>query len=361
MMKQHSISERELFFLTVVFVIGTAIMLVPPAAVAEAKQDAWLAMLIGMLLALLVIGALISLQKQFPDKSLVQYSVLVLGQPLGKAIGGIFLLFALQLDAFILRNIGDFVEALILPQTPLVVIHVITIIIVAYAVGMGLEVYARVMVFFFPILIAIILIISLLNASSAEFSRLLPVLENGYKPLIGGVITTTSFPFGETVILAMILFRVNNIKKGGRNLIYGVIIGFIFLELGVVRTITVLGVEGSTRLIYPVIASVGEIPIGNILIILLTLNWFTFAFGKLAIILYAFCYGLAQWLNINDHKVIILPSAVIITALSILIYSNYTEEAYFAAKINPFYKIPIELGIPFLLWFIMKIRFSRRH
>lgn len=93
-------------------------------------------------------------------------------------------------------------------------------------------------------------------------------------------------------------------------------------------------------------------------VILLTLTWFSFAFGKLTICYYAFTSGLALWLGIKDYRAMVTPVGVIITALSILIYSNYPEEAYFAAEINPYYKIPIELGIPFLLWIVTKIRFK---
>lgn len=358
-MKQCSISERELVFLTAIFIIGTAIMLVPPAVASEARQDAWLSMLLGMLFSVLIAIFLISLQKQFPKKSLVEYSGLVLGFPIGRVMSGIFLLFSLQLSIFILRNIGDFVHELILPQTPLVIIHAIIMVIAVYAVRNGIEVFTRVIVFLLLPSLLFFLVISILTLPYAEFGRLLPFLEKGYKPVIRGLITAASFPFGEIVIFSMILYRVNNSRPGGRGLMYGLIIGLIVLELGIIRTIAVLGVESCIRYIYPVIGAVEEVPISNIFIMILTLNWFVFAFGKLTICFYVFTTGLSQWLKIDNERILLAPTGVIITAFSIFIYSNYIEEIYFASKINPFYKIPIELGIPFLLWVAAKFRSSQ--
>ncbi|HBV97245.1 MAG: hypothetical protein JL50_09235 [Peptococcaceae bacterium BICA1-7] len=358
-MKQCLISERELLFLVATFIIGTSIMLVPPAVASEAKQDAWLALLLGMLLSLLIANILISLQKKFPKQSLVEYSSIVLGFPIGQFISGIFLVFALQLSVFILRNIGDFVHALILPQTPLVAIQAIIMIIAVYAVRNGLEVFARVIIFMMLPSLLFFLFISIITLPYAEFSRLLPFMENGYKPVIRGAITAASFPFGEIIIFSMILPKINSFKPSGKGLLYGILIGFLFLELGIIRTISILGVESSIRHIYPVIEAVEEAPVSNMLVIILTLNWFAFAFAKLTICLYVLTTGVSQWLNINNPKILLMPFGVLITALSVYIYSNYIEEIYFASKINPYYKIPIGIGIPLFLWLVAKIRSSQ--
>ncbi|GBF35437.1 spore germination protein GerKB [Desulfocucumis palustris] len=358
-MEQQSISEKDLLFLVIVFLIGTAIMLVPPAVASEARQDAWLALLMGMILSIILAKLLISLQRLFPNESIIQYSVKVLGYPIGKAISGVFLWFALILSVLILRNIGDFVQAAILPNTPLVVTHTIVIIITACSVKSGLEVCSRISSLLFPLLILTLLATSILTLPQSDFNRLLPLMENGYTPLIHGAVIAASFPFGEIIIFSMILFQVNNSKRHGKFLIGGILIGFLILDWSILRTLSVLGVEASIRHNYPVIRAVEEAPASNILVILLTLNWFIFAFSKLCICFYAFTTGFAQWLNIKDHRHIITPICVIIVALSILIYTNYTAEEYYAAKINPYFKIPIELGIPLLIWLVAKIRFSK--
>ncbi|ACV63359.1 spore germination protein [Desulfofarcimen acetoxidans DSM 771] len=356
-MSQQSISNKDLMFLIISFLIGTAIMQITPALVKEARQDAWLSLLISMILSIVLAKLLISLQRLFPNQSLIQYSVNILGYPIGKAISGIFLWFAFFLSALILRNIGDFVQALILPHTPLVIIHTIIMIIIAYAIRSGLEVFTRVIIIILPLSILFFLIISTLNLPQLEINRIVPFMENGYKPLIRGAIVGVSFPFGEILIFSMILFQTNHSKQYDKFIIYGIIFAYIFLVLSILRTISALGVESTIRYIYPIIETVQES--SSILTILVTLNWFAFAFSKLSICFYALTSGLAQWFNIKYYQAIVTPMGVIIIAFSTFMYSNYTEEVYYAYKINPYFKIPIEFGIPFLLWLVAKIRFKK--
>lgn len=62
-------------------------MLIPPTVVVDARQDAWLSFLISMFPALLLVKLLVSLQKRFPDQSLVQYTDLLRNSHLAMASG----------------------------------------------------------------------------------------------------------------------------------------------------------------------------------------------------------------------------------------------------------------------------------
>lgn len=167
-----------------------------------------------------------------------------------------------------------------------------------------------------------------------------------------------SFPFGETVLFAMVIFQVKQQITSKNTLIYGLLAGLFLLDLGVIRSITVLGVDGTMRYIYPVVETVMEVPSSNILEVFLTISWFAFGFMKLVLCYYAFVFGFAQWIGLKDYKSLVLPVGVIIIALSILVYSNSIEEVFFASKIYPVYAIPIEYGIPFVLWMVAKIRIN---
>ncbi|MGW9530536.1 GerAB/ArcD/ProY family transporter [Paenibacillus terrae] len=46
--KQVKISSRQLLILTILFTIGTAILVIPSVMAATAKQDAWIGALVGV-------------------------------------------------------------------------------------------------------------------------------------------------------------------------------------------------------------------------------------------------------------------------------------------------------------------------
>lgn len=355
-MNRQQISEKELLFLLTGFVIGTSVVLIPPSVVAEARQDAWLALLMAALPSIILVKILFSLQKMFPGESLIQYSILILGYPLGKILGGIFLWYTVHLSSSVLRVAGDFVQLLILPTTPMIVIHLVIIIIIIYSIKSGLEVFSRASTFLMPFPLFFFLLISILVFSKSDFSRFLPFMENGLPPMLLGASKAMSIPFGQLIVFSMILFQVKKIKHTERFAITGLLIGLIFLDINIFRSVAVVGVESSIRYFYPTIETVREAPSGNILEAIIVVNWFIFMFVKLSICLYVSTLGISQWIGVKDYRIIATPVGVLVVPLSILIYANSAEESFFLSKIWPYYAIPFEYCIPLLLWLAAKIK-----
>lgn len=111
------ISCRQFTLLVCSFIIGTAILLVPGQVIATSRQDAWLATLLSFFPDLLLIVLLVTLQKQYPGRSLVTICADVLGI-WGLPAAALLVWFALHLGALVLRNIGDFINTVMLFQTP---------------------------------------------------------------------------------------------------------------------------------------------------------------------------------------------------------------------------------------------------
>jgi len=88
--------------------------------------------------------------------------------------------------------------------------------------------------------------------------------------------------------------------------------------------------------------------------------WILSGFIKIAVCLYAFVTGSAQILNLKDYRLLTLPSGVIMTALSVLVYENIMEQISFATKVWPVYSLPFEVGIPLLLLTVSFVRGCRQ-
>ncbi len=354
-MSRQYISQINFMVVISGFIIGTALLLIPTAVIAFARQDAIIALLLGMLPSFLLIFMLSSLQSKFPGKTLIQYSDEILGPYMGKLVSIIYLWLVFHLTVLVLRNTGDFIGLAVLPRTPIVVIQAIVAIIAAFAVRSGIEVITRVTFIIVTLVITFFMIINVMVISSADFSRMLPFLGTTLKPIIRAAIITASFPFGEIAIFAMIFAHIDS-KKIKKFAMLGVLIGFAILALAILRSITVIGVYGSARYVYPALEVVGEVPASFIVQMMLTINWYLIMFVKFVVCYYAFSFGLGQLLGLNKYSSIVIPVGVIITALSVYIYQNVIEESYFASSIWPVYSIPLEYGIPFLLWVLSKAR-----
>ncbi len=67
MLEKGKLTVRQFSILVVLFTIGTSILLAPSLLFTRAKQDAWLAAILGLLAGLLAVWLYGTLGKRFPD------------------------------------------------------------------------------------------------------------------------------------------------------------------------------------------------------------------------------------------------------------------------------------------------------
>lgn len=358
MLEKGRISPLQMIGLLVAFLWGSTIIIIPSAIAVSAGRDAWLSMLLAVLAGLGLVAVYGALAMRFPGYSFIQYSELVLGKFFGKIAGLALIWFALHLGSLVVRNFGDFLNGSILPQTPMAVINGMTVLLAVFAVRGGLEVVARVNDVLIPFLIFLILLLTVLSLPNLELNKILPVLENGYKPVLKGALTATGFPFAETVLFSMIMPYLNRPGYGSKALFLGVLLGGLLLFTIILRTLMTLGPEPTAGTWFSVLEAVRLINIFNFIQrveSIIIINWVGLGFIKITVCLYAFVLGLAQWFNLQEYRPLVLPAGVLMLALSIFLYGNYVEEVAFAGVIWT----PYSLCIAFLLPLIMLVAVIR--
>lgn len=361
-MEGGRISGRQAVFLIWNFVIASAILLIPGATIAEAKQDAWIAMILAMAAGLVIAVVYTALGTRFPDQTFIQYSEKVLGKVLGKAVGLFFIWFAIQLGSLVARNFGDVFTVALLPETPLMVFNLLIILMAAYAVRGGLEVIARANDFMIPIVIGAILGVYFLVLSTPGLFRpqnLQPVFEGGIVPVLKGAYPAIGFPFGETILFTMTIPYLNRTREARWAYPLGLILGGAILLLTIVITIMALGISLASGTVYPTLTVVRLISVAQFverLEPLLLIAWLLSGFLKIAICLYAGSLGLAQWLNLKDCRPLVLPLAALMVPFSIHFYESIPQEIFFATKIWTIYALPIEFLVPLLMLGVATLR-----
>ncbi|WP_158301925.1 GerAB/ArcD/ProY family transporter [Paenibacillus mesophilus] len=359
MLQKGKITIRQLTIFVMLYTVGSAILIIPSILAAKAKQDAWIAALIGIGLGLLVIPVYMALGKRFPNMTFAEYSEVILGKWLGKATFAIFFFYVFIIAVLTLRNIGDFLTTQIMQQTPIQAIHICVMVVVIMGVKLGLEPLARAAELFFPWVILLLMMLFVLLAPQVEMKNMQPILEEGFFPVLKATISIFTFPFLGTVTFLMILPAVNRIEKAGRALFTGMLLGGLVLTVITVLSITVLGADQVARNSFPSYAIARKINIGNFLErieAILAIIWILTIYFRLSIMHYALVQGIAVSLRLRSHRFLTIPLGVIIVGFSIFTVPNSTYLATFNKTTLPLFVFTIGLLLPLLLLLVAVLR-----
>lgn len=359
MLDQGKISASQFSLLLFTLVSSTAMLFVPAVTAESAGRDGWISILfLATIFGLMVAWVCTSLGQRFPHENIIEYSPKVFGPVLGHLINLTYIFFFIWTNAIIVGEFADFMIATFLPKTPRVVFAFIIVWLAAYAVRNGLEVISRLNQFLFPLLMISYLGLVVFVLSDIELTNLVPILENGVKPIIRGSLPPSAWR-GEIVLMLMMLPNLSQLTKGRKASIYAVILIGIVLTLNTIATVGAFGAELSSHLTFPyfTLADYGQIAkVLERMEALVMLVWVAGLMLKIAIFYYCGVLALAQWFNLQNYKPLVTPVGIILIAWSSIIYENSRELVELISKTFPVYAFTFELLIPALLLAVAVIR-----
>ncbi|MGB9825294.1 MAG: GerAB/ArcD/ProY family transporter [Desulfofundulus sp.] len=352
MLEQGKIDSRQATLLMISMVLSTAILTAPAIIMKHAARDAWLSIIIATMAGLLIARLVTGLGLRFPGQTLFQYAEEILGRVPGKVVGFLYICWLLHSSALLTREFGSFLVSALMPDTPIIVFHIVGTAVLAYAVRNGLEVLSRYNQLFLPLVLGLLLVVFILATEEMEMTRLLPVFDKDFVAILKGAVVLTSW-MGEIVIFAMIIPYLNRPEAAHRVAALSTLFTGFFLLVTVVVVLAIFGPNVSAHWIFPTFNAVRVVSIANFLERLesvIVAVWMLGGFAKVGIFYYAAVLGSAQWLELKDYRPLVLPVGVIVVALSILIHEGIVDMLDFIDRVWPFYALSIfEAGIPLLL------------
>lgn len=358
-LEHGKIDAAEFHILVIVFTIGSSILVVPSIVTEMAGKDAWIAFFLCIVCSLGFIRLYNSLASLYPDMTFVQFNEKILGKWLGKITSLLFLYYNFFLAATFLREIGDFIITIVMVETPICIILLMFILTSAMGIFLGLEVISRTAVIFFPWIIVLVLFMLIFLLPEIEKEYLLPIVGEGFKPIMKGFYYSLAHPFLELMIFLMIKPSVIEKKKMKKFFYLGTIIGGSILFIIVLFCILVLGPETTSRQTYPAYTLGKKVSIGNIIErieILVAIIWFFTIYFKLTICFYGVALGTGQLLGLNNYRILLLPFAFLFVAFALLLYPDTIY--FYDVLINllvPF-SLTVCFLLPLLLWIVGKLR-----
>lgn len=355
------ISVRQFFLLALFYVIGTSILIVPADLAADAKQDAWLAAIVGILNTLIVIWLFTLLGRQLGEYSLVEYTENVLGKWVGGFVSINFVYFGLHSAATLCYYIGNFMVTQIMTETPIQFINATFVVIIIMGIRLGLETVARAAEILIPWFVGMYLVIVLSVLPDIEFGNIEPILENGIQPIVKGALPLTATS-GFVVIVFLMFYpsAISEKQKASKALMHAAWIGGSFVVAITAICILVLGPEHTARQMYPTYALAKKIQIAKFLQrieALVAAMWVLSIYFKATLYLYSSIIGLAQILKLQSYRTLTYPIGLITMVLSLVLYPNTAYMKWADTVVFIPYSMTIALGIPLLL---LSVAFFKR-
>lgn len=355
----EKIDKHQLFCIFMLYEIGSTTLFVLGIS---AKQDAWIADIFGTCSGLLLLWVYLQLQKGFPTKNLIEIITTLIGKVLGIPLALLYGFYFLEACVI---NFSEFVFLMnltFLHFTPLLVVAVIFMLLIAFYLLWGLETISRTSELILPIVLIFIILIIILTISSGSVNlrNLQPVLGDGFMPVIQAVFPKILvFPFGEAVVFLMFWKHVNPIDSIRKTS------AVVFLWIGLIITgltvliISVLGADYASISTIPLLQVITTIYILDIISNLT--SWavviiFIGGFFKALLNLFGSVLAFSTTLKIKNKWVIFIacPAALWIAFATIpnLSYHRFLGQEILAPLIHPIFQI----GIPFLLYMIFLIK-----
>jgi spore germination protein KB len=204
MQKKEQVSSLQIAFMIMLFEIGSTPLFMIGG---KAKQDSWLAMSIGSATGFLLVLLFLWIQHCNPKRDLMGMLQYHFGRIPGAVIGGIYTLYFAYQSMRNVRDLGELTAMTMLQKTPMSITMLIFVVTALYAIWKGAEVLFRMPEVLLPLILFFyaLLILLLVIMGSMDFTRLTPVMENGFISVVKAALPDTlSFPFGQMIVFLML-------------------------------------------------------------------------------------------------------------------------------------------------------------
>ncbi|SFM49213.1 spore germination protein KB [Gracilibacillus orientalis] len=353
----RQISTIQLFALIVTFEIGSTTLF---ALGVGAKQDAWIVVLVSFILSFILLWVYTQIPKYYPQQNFAEILHDCLGVILAKPLLFLYSMYFLGQATHNFYEFGVLIKITALPNTPLLVILYLFIVVMIYILHKGIEVIARSIEIFIPYLFFFLLAAYFLNMISGEFelTNLLPIFGEGFQPILAEVPKVVAFPFGEMVVFLTIWHYVKEQGYIRKTTFIAVSVSTFLLLIAQIVFIAVLGVELTASSEIPLLEAMLSVHVAMIftnLDIIGVFIMFIGGFYKTAMHFFGFSLMFTWLLNKSNSKWVITIFGLALPFLSILRFENLDDQRWKGME-GSVYNILLYALLPLLLLLIIKVK-----
>lgn len=359
-MEKEVLSQKQVIIIMSAFIVGSSAII---GTGLSAKQDFWIAYLISLAIAAIIIPIYARISKLYPQEEFSTILNTLFGKVGGRIIILLYSWYAFHLMSLVLRNFSEFVSIVSLNQAPSYIFAFVAVVITILTIRSGIEVVGRVLSIFFPLFIIIVIIVSHLSINLFNFDNLLPILYDGLKPVLKTSYSLFAFPFAETVLFLFIMGSIRKSSSPYKIYYTSLLLGGVLLICIAFITVLILGIPNILSQKFPSYVAVRLVHIGDFLQRIeasIAISYMITGYTKSCVCLYAATKGFASVFKIKDYHKIVAPIGLLTVLYSIIIFDNDIEMFYWAKSIYHYYTIPFQIIFPIIIWITAEIKTRRK-
>ncbi|TCP22662.1 spore germination protein KB [Scopulibacillus darangshiensis] len=361
---KENISLWQFFVLTITFELGSAVVV---GIGNDAKQDAWIAILLAALPGFLLIWMYSYLLSLLPGKNLFEIMEVAFGRKFAMGLTIAYSVYFFYLACYVLRDFVEMIGSAVLFNTPSGVVAVTLMLVIAYILYLGFEVVGRVAEIFSPYMFFFIFLLSIFVWISGNFEikNLQPVLSEGFQPIMNAIFPQLlGFPIGEIpIIFTVLMAHTSNFKYSRKVGMYAFGTGTVILVWAAILQIAVLGVDIKLRSDFPLLSVARMVSFANFFERIDATIVFIMMFGiilKISVFSFIGLKGL-EYVFRMPYRPFVFPMSMLIALFSLINSESFAEHIEKGFKIlPPYFHMPFQIYIPLLIFFIV-IWKKKRH
>ncbi|MFC5700225.1 endospore germination permease [Cohnella faecalis] len=360
MSEQSKLSAHQLMVISVFFTIGSAILVIPAVMAHFAKQDAWIAAVIGVGAGMLSVWIITAVGVQFPKRTLIEIIEAALGRWPGKIISlWLFGTIFLCSPSVVLFVLGNFMVTQMMPETPVQSLQILFALIVVMGARLGLETLARAAELLFPFFAVLYVLLVVSASPEIKIANLQPLFETDLASLGSASLffmCTLNMPI---VVLLMIFPSMSPPLRARKAIFTGSLIGSLAMAVIVLVTILVFGPDFTAGHFFPSYELAQKIRIAGFFQrfeVIIAFLWILSLYFRLTLYIYCTATAAAQIFRLKDHRPLILPIGMLLVVMPTLIFPNIAYEQTYELKTWIPYTLSVGLLLPLLLLIVHGLR-----
>lgn len=315
------ISTRQFMILVILCTVGDSILILPTIIAAYSMQNAWITMLFSCLIGL-GIGTLYGLMiKKMQGGSLTAFVQQTFGKTIGAIACLLFIVYFIYLHITLTSEMTQFITTQLMPETPANAVFILFLTVVIIAYRLGVETFARMGEILFPFFILFFMFMVVFLLPQVDAAKMQPVLAEGFSPVWRGLPITTAVPFMETLVILATVPHLKGNKAALKPLLKGLAIGGLILFITVLLCVLVLGSSLMETKYYPTFILAQKITVGNFLErieAILAFMWITTVYFKTLLIFFAIIKSIEQLFRLKESNMLTIPLGMILLVGSVI-------------------------------------------
>jgi len=358
-MLTEKLSLTQIFTMIINFLLGSSIVV---GVGIEAKRDAWLVVLIGMFIGLIIMSFYLYLMSLLPGKNIYEIIEYCFSRKVAVLFALVYLSYFIYISSRVIRDFGELITSAILPATPIEFTILMLMLVIGYILYLGIEVLGRTAEIFSPymFLFILLLFIFLYAGEKINLTNVQPILSSGIKPILKSAIPSIiAFPYGELIAFTVIFAHIGDFKITRRVCLISVFVASLILLSSVFLIIATLGENTAARANFPLLIAARLVSIGEFLERIDVLVVFIMMLGiliKSSVFLYGGLKGIEYIFKI-PYRYFAMPVSCIVAMFSIFISLDFSDHLIEGLNIDLFIlHVPLEFIVPIFITFIVLVK-----